>query len=99
MADQRAPVVNPWVQAEDLPIVKLISLSEIDLQHFLSLLVTHIVLFYSKVVLDPTFVQKSSILVHLAEHRSHLLLIAKETEHDLHAVRTGQLGILLNEER
>lgn len=97
MADQGAPVVNARIQPEDLPIVKLVSLSAVNLKHLLPLLVTHIVLLNCQVVLDPSLVQEFSIFVHLAQNRSDLISVAEETEHDLHTVRAGQLRGRLNE--
>ena len=95
VADDRAPVIRGRVDAENLPIIEVLSVNG-QLDHFPSLSLRHIVLLHSQIVLDSVFIEEAAALVELAENGPHLVSVAIEAENDLKTVWAGQSTRLLD---
>ena len=63
MAHNWSTVVKERIHAEDLPVVDIVSIMVIDLQHALFLTHSHIILFDGEIVLDSILIQQMTVKV------------------------------------
>ena len=63
MAHNWSTVIKERIHSEDLPVVDIVSIMVIDLQHALLLTYCHIILFDGEIVLDSILIQQLTVKV------------------------------------
>ena len=63
MAHNWSTVIKKRIHSEDLPVIDIVSIMVIDLQHALLLTHCHIILFDGEIVLDSILIQQLAVKV------------------------------------